>query len=114
MSENVTLNLSRHQYGTLKFIRDSAPNLAYLRKAHANTLGSLAYRGYLRRHGPGEEAVVLLTPTGEEAYQTYAKATLNERATEKEMTERCMRLLQLSRRRNVMSMPGEKEGKKTA
>lgn len=98
-------NLSRHQYGTLKFIRHNAPSIVYLHRAHANTLGSLAYRGYLRRVGTGDSAVVMLTSAGENAYLTYDTASLNERAKEKDLTERCMRLLQHSRRKNTFEMP---------
>lgn len=97
-------NLSRHQYGDLKFIHSHTPTLGYLRKAQANTLSSLAYRGYLRRHGSGDEALVFLTALGEEALASYEKASLNERKIEKELTERCMRLLQHSRRQNVVGM----------
>lgn len=110
MSQKETpLNLSRHQYGTLKFIRHHAPTLAYLRKAHANTLGSLLHpsRAYLRITGKSEGAVVLLSPAGEDAYKNYEQASMNERSHEKELTERCMRLLQLSRRKSTLEMPAK-------
>ncbi len=104
MSDQPIKNLSRHQYGDLKFIHHNAPSLSYLRKAHASTLSSLAYRGYLRRHGTGDSAVILLTPAGQEALAAYEKATLNERVREGELTERCMRLLQYSRRKQVLEI----------
>lgn len=96
-------NLSRYQYGTLKFISENAPTLAYLRKAHQTTLGSLAYRGYLRRMGSGETAGVFLTESGDRALMEYRQATLNERKHEFELTERCLSLLKHSRR--VHQMP---------
>jgi len=96
------LNLSRHQYGTLKFIYDHGPTLAYLRRAHATTLGSLAYRGYLRRVGMGEAAQVFLTEEGAEALKSYDLAQLNQRSHEGELTARCLRLLQHSRRMAIV------------
>jgi hypothetical protein len=105
MSENhkVPLNLSRHQYGTLKFIHEHEVTLAYLKKAHANTLGSLAYRGYLRKVGSGEMAQVFLTEEGIGVLKLYKEAAMNERQHEHELTERCLRLIQHSRRIAVMS-----------
>jgi hypothetical protein len=91
--------LSRHQYGTLKFIMHQKVTLADLRHAHATTLGSLAYRGYLKLTGTGEEQEVGLTKTGEEALRVYTEAALNERSHEGELTERCLRLLRHGRRR---------------
>lgn len=93
-----TRNLSRFQYGTLRFIYDHNPTLAYLRKAHQTTLGSLAYRGYLRRLGSGETASIMLTDDGYAALVEYNDAKLNERQHEFELTERCLNLLKHSRR----------------
>jgi hypothetical protein len=38
------------------------------------TMTSLAYRGYLRKFGSGDDAQVLLTQAGEEALRTYEEA----------------------------------------
>ena len=94
-------NLSRHQYGTLKFINDNNVTLAYLRHAHANTLGSLAYHQWIAVTGPGEDAPVVLTKKGIEELNTYNHASLYERAHEGDLTERCQRLLKYSRSRVV-------------
>jgi len=87
-------NLSRHQYGSLKFIAHNNVTLEYLRHAHANTLGSLAERGYLERSGE----LIVLSQSGKLALDTYSQASLNERGHEGELTERCLRLLKHTRR----------------
>ena len=91
--------LSRHQYGTLKFINESNVTLAYLRHAHANTLGSLAQRGYLQKEGSHDNSRVVLTKSGLNALGSYMTASMNERSHEGDLTERCMRLLRVSRSR---------------
>lgn len=101
MSEQ-PIRLSLHQYGTLKFIRSHRVTLNYLRRAHATTLGSLAYRELICKTSSGDEAEVILTPAGEEAFKSYSNASLNERSHEGELTERCLRLLQHARRIAVM------------
>lgn len=93
--------LSRHQYGTLKFIHDNKVTMAYLRHAHANTLGSIAQRGYLQKSGQGDDAEIFLTKAGVEALRLYMTASLNERTHEGELTERCLRLLKHTRGRVV-------------
>ncbi len=105
MSEKVTVFrvLSRHQYGTLKFIHDNHVTLDYLRGAHANTLGSIAYNGWIVKKGSGGDAEVVLTKSGEEQLRIYTHASLNERQHEADLTERCMRLLAHARGR-VVSM----------
>ena len=100
---NIPLNLSRHQYRTLKFINGHDVTLVHLRKAHANTLGSLAYRGYVRQVGTSNDAPVFLTESGLEALKSYEQVGMNERGHEGELTERCIRLLRHSRRIAVMS-----------
>lgn len=104
--ENGTLPkyLSRHQYGTLKYINQEHPTLATLRMAHAGTLSSLLHpsRGYLimiPHGGDKENAIVALSKTGDEALRSYEQAGLNQRSHEMDLTERCMRLLQHARRR---------------
>lgn len=103
MSETETKfrTLSRHQYGTLKFINDNHVTLEYLRHAHANTLGSIAYNGWIVKRGAGESAEVVLTKAGEEQLKIYTHASLNERSHEAELTERCRRLIMHSRGRLV-------------
>ncbi len=98
-------SLSRHQYGTLKYIDQENPTLSTLRIAHAGTLSSLlhASRGYLIMvpHGTNkDDAIVTLSKAGTQALRSYEQATLNQRSHEMELTERCLRLLQLSRRRS--------------
>jgi hypothetical protein len=90
--------LSRHQYGTLKFIHHNHVTLEYLRHAHANTLGSVAQNGWIAKRGAGEKSEVVLTAVGEEQLRLYNQASLNERSHEAELTDRCLRLLQVSRR----------------
>lgn len=92
------LNLSRLQYGDLRFIHRNRVTMGRLRSANLTTLTSLAYRGYLRRTGAGEDADVFLTPEGEMALDAYESATLNTKARESDLTERCLRLLRHSRR----------------
>ena len=91
-------NLSRLQYGDLRFIHRNRVTMGHLRLANLTTLTSLAYRGYLRRSGAGEDAEVLLTPEGETALSAYEDAALNTKARESDLTERCLRLLRHSRR----------------
>jgi hypothetical protein len=91
-------NLSRLQYGDLRFIHHNRITIGHLRLANLTTLTSLAYRGYLRRVGMGEDADVLLTQEGEAALDAYESATLNTKARESDLTERCLRLLRHSRR----------------
>ena len=96
--EELKRGLSRHQYGTLRFIAQNKVTLAYLRHAHATTLGSLAYRGYLVRLGPAETDLIILSKKGEAMLSNYNAASLNERSHEGELTERCQRLLKYSAR----------------
>ena len=103
MQQEPPKNLSRHQYGSLRFIHTNKVTFSYLRNAHANTLGSLAQRGYLQRLGAGDDALITLSPSGEAALRSYSQGSLNERAHEGELTERCQRLLKHVRR-NVVSM----------
>jgi hypothetical protein len=112
MSETTTptnLNLSRFQYGDLKYIFHNRVTMASLRKANMTTLSSLAYRGYLRRVGMTDDSEVFLTPAGEAALKRYGEATMNTRQHERELTDRCLRLLKHSRR--IVSM---QQVKKTA
>lgn len=104
-NKHLPKNLSRLQYGDMKYIHQNAPTMQHLRKANMTTLTSLAYRGYLRKTGMGELARVVLTHDGEQALEAYDAATLNQRAREYELTERCLRLLQYSRRRNITELP---------
>ena len=99
-------NLSRHQYGTLKFIANNHVTLTYLRHAHGNTLGSCAYNGWIAKTGKGlgDDAEIVLTHAGKEALRTYTEATMNERSHEGDLTERCLRLLTHSRAKNVVSL----------
>lgn len=97
MMKNPLRNLSRHQYGTLRFIAQNHVTIEYLRHAHANTLGSIAYNGWIMKKGTGEKAEVVLTKSGEEELRMYNEASLNERQKEGELTERCLRLLAHSR-----------------
>lgn len=102
MAEDFNLRpMSKHQFGTLRFIAENHVTLDYLRIAHANTLGSLAQRGYLSLAGAGEKAGVLLTKAGIEALRTYLHASLNERSHEGELTDRCTRLLKFAKRATV-------------
>lgn len=96
--EELRRGLSRHQYGTLRFIFHNHVTLEYLRHAHATTLGSLAYRGYLLRLGPQETDRITLSPKGEAMMRNYDGAALKERGHEGELTERCQRLLKYSAR----------------
>jgi hypothetical protein len=69
----------------------------HLHLANLTTLTSLAYRGYLRAcYGRGPD--VLLTQEGEAALDAYESASLNTKARESDLTERCQRLLRHSRR----------------
>jgi hypothetical protein len=99
-------NLSRHQYGTLKFIHNHNVTLKYLRRCHANTLGSLAYQGWIRRSGTGDDALIFLTNEGETELLSYERGGMNERRVEGELTDRVRRLLRLTRSANVMSIGG--------
>ena len=105
MRQTVPPSLSRHQYGSLRFIAKNNVTMEYLRNAHANTLGSLAYRGYLKLSGVGigDKAVVILTQSGAEALLYYERATMNERTHEGELTDRCLRLLKHSRRVAILT-----------
>jgi hypothetical protein len=100
-TDNKPRDLSRHQYGTLKFIADNKVTLAYLRHAHGTTLGSLAYQRWIEVRGTDDDAPVYLTKAGEEELKSYNHATLNERSHEADITERCMRLLKHARSRVV-------------
>ena len=91
-------NLSRLQYGDLKYIHRNRVTMGHLRLANLTTLTSLAYRGYLRRVGASDDAEIFLTPEGEAALDAYESATMNTKARESDLTERCLRLLRHSRR----------------
>ena len=96
-------NLSRLQYGDLRYIHRNKMTMAHLRSANLTTMTSLAYRGYLRRVGTLENGEIFLTPEGEEALKSYETATLYTKERESDPTERCLRLLRHSRR-NVLTM----------
>jgi hypothetical protein len=95
-------NLSRHQYGSLKFIAENKVSLAYLRNFHANTLGSIAYWGWIVVNGNSDDSIVSLTPLGEHELKSYQQASFNERSHESDLTDRCQRLLKHARRLRVM------------
>lgn len=96
--EDKARNLSRHQYGTLKYIAENKVTLAYLRHAHANTLGSIAYWNWIAVQGKDDNSLVVLTKSGQEQLYIYTHASLNERGKEGELTARCLRLLKHTRR----------------
>ena len=96
-------NLSRHQYGTLKFIKENHVTLTYLRHAHAGTLYSVISNGWVARHGTGDKAEITLTKAGEDTLRIYTEASINERKSEADLTDRCQRLLAHSRRLSVAS-----------
>lgn len=95
-------NLSRHQYKTLRFIVNHDVTMRTLRKAHGTTLGSLGLRGLLRRVGPGDDAKVMVTDAGLIALASYNEDKMNERKSDHDLTDRCLRLIQHSRRLNVL------------
>ncbi len=100
--------LSRHQYGTLKFIHNNRPTLQYLRVAHAGTLSSLGLREFIECIGSAddEKATVVLTRTGQAALQIYNDSSLNERSHEMELTPRTLQLLRHVRRVTQMRKAG--------
>jgi len=98
MDDNAPRNLSRHQYRTLRYIRDHRIGMASLRHAQGNTIGSLAYNDYIRRLGSGEAADVIITQRGADALAAYEQGGMNERLHEGEVTQRCLRLLKHVRR----------------
>lgn len=85
--------MSRHLYGTLKYIHNKHPSLEHLRHAHAGTLSALGFREFVEAVGPGEKAIVVPTRAGEAALKLFQDSSLRERAHEMELTERTMRLL---------------------
>jgi len=99
-------NLSRHQYGTLKFISQNKVTLAYLRHFHANTLGSIAHWNWIAIKGNSDDSPVELTPAGEAELKSYVEASFNERSHEGDLTERCLRLLRHVRRGRLLNMKG--------
>ena len=99
--------MSHHQYGTLKWVADYIVTLDHLRSAKATTLWSLLHRGYITQHGD----TILLTQLGEEALTQYKHPHFAERRAEADLTERCLRLLKVSR---VIAMRQAHLHKKTA
>jgi hypothetical protein len=95
-------NLSRNQYGALRFIGDNNVTLRSLRMAHAGTISSLAYHDWIRKLGAGEDAAIILTAKGEEELRSYEHAILPERKVEHDLTDRTMRLLKMTR--NIVAM----------
>lgn len=93
MDDNTPRNLSRHQYRTLRYIKNHQVTMAALRRAHGNTLGSLAQNDYIRRIGAGDGAEVVLTQRGLTALDSYNESGMNERKHAADVTERCLRLL---------------------
>src|SRR5262245_15226482 len=106
MSDNqndIKLDLSHHQFCTLRYINDHVLTMHHLRLAHATTLGSLAYRGYLRKVGSGEGAQIMLTDAGLQALHGYSEDRFNARSREGDLTERCQRLILHSRRMGIVA-----------
>ena len=95
-------NLSRSQYGALRFISDNKVTLTSLRLAHAGTISSLAYHDWIRKLGTGDDAAIVLTAKGEDELQSYEHAIVPERKHEYDLTDRTMRLLKMTR--NVVAM----------
>lgn len=104
VSENPPLprNLSRHQYGMLKFISEHHVTLAHLRRAHGNTLGSVAYWRWVEVQGTADDAPVVLTKAGRQELEFYNLAEMNQRTHEGDITDRCLRLLKHARRLQSM------------
>lgn len=92
-------NLSRHQYGMLKFISENHVTRAYLRHAHGGTLWSVLYQRWAIATGPGkDDDPIVLTKDGQAELDAYQRASMPERSHEAELTERCQRLLKHSKR----------------
>lgn len=110
-NDKIPTMISRHQYGTLRYVRDHQPTVAELRDINNLTLGSLGHWHWTRLNGSGEHATLTITPLGIEVLRAYEGADVNRRLHEAEMTERCLRLLRYSRRlgqvRQMPSAPRE-------
>lgn len=97
-------NMSRYQYGLLKYVRNNHVTLEQLRVAHGTTLGSVAYWGWIARTSSNDDSPIVLTKTGRAELEAYEAADLPIRSTEGELTERCLRLLMHSRRNKVVEL----------
>lgn len=100
--ENQERNLSRHQFRTLKYIREHRVTVQSLRTFSGTTLGSLAYAGLIAKSGTGDIAEIVLTPAGEAAFKFYTSVGYNERKHEGDLTERCELLLKHVRKFRVV------------
>ena len=95
-------NLSRHQFPTLRYIRDHRVTLQELRKFHGTTLSSLAYLGYIAKAGTGDIAEIVVTSSGENALRLYTEGAYNQRLHEGDLTERTRTLLRHVRKFRVL------------
>jgi hypothetical protein len=87
--------LSHRQIGALKWIDSFNVKVEHLRSAHATTLWSLLHWKYIAR----VDDAIVLTKLGQEELRTYEQSTVPERKVEADLTERCQRLLKLSKAR---------------
>ena len=89
--------LSHHQYGCMLAIRNGKVTVDSLHLVKDVTIWSLLRRDYVGRYGRGEDAVLVLTPLGEEAVEFYRHATMPLRKVEAPLTERLQGLLGMAR-----------------
>ena len=90
-------SLSHHQYGCLQAILDGELRVIDLRLIKDVTIWSLLKRGYVGRHGRGDDTVLVLTSLGEGALHAYENAIVPLRKVEAPLTNRLQGLLGMAR-----------------
>lgn len=83
--------MSYRQFGTLKYIRSYDVHTEHIRMFNMSTLGSLLVRGWIVRNGTR----LTLTKEGEDAFDSYNRATVNLRKNENDVSERVSLMLNL-------------------
>ncbi len=91
-------NLSVHQFGTLRYVKEQPVTVETLEGVHGGTLWSLLHRKYLTKgEDHGRQTRIVLTRAGEEELHSYTHAEARQRAHVGDLTERCARMLRVAR-----------------
>lgn len=85
--------LSPYMIGMLRYFDGHRIPITALGTYHASTLGALCGRGYLST----KSGYVELTEDGHAALRVYDRSAARTRTAPSDLTERCLRLLRLSR-----------------
>lgn len=103
-------NLSKYQYGLLKYVESHRVTLEGLQTAHGGTLGSALDRGYLARGTEADGVITIhLTEEGRAALNEYSTSSIRQRLHPGPLTDHCARMLRAVRLSKVFNIGKHKK-----